>query len=82
MTNNVVGMFSDENLVDLLETLLEDAKQGKITKSIIIYGNKQSNGYALVGLDTLSDITEAVGNLEMVKTHLTLSLLDDIHQGE
>lgn len=66
----------------MLDDLVESAETGKINKAIVIYGSDSNSGYAIVGLETLNDITEAIGNLEMVKTHLTLSVLEDIHSGE
>jgi hypothetical protein len=82
MANNVVGIFSDNDLVGVLENLLEQAKTGKVTRLVTIYGNDEASGYAVVGLETLNDITEAIGNLEMIKTHLSLTILEDIYQGE
>lgn len=79
--DNVVGMFSDKTLVQFLEETLEKATKGELTHMVAIMGDKENTGFAVIGLNTLKDVTEMIGNLQLVQTHLTLTLMEDM-QGE
>lgn len=80
--DNVVNMFSDRSLVEFLEETLEKARTGKVKHMVAVVGDKEDTGFAVIGLETLKDVFEMVGNLELVKTHLTLNVMEDMQQGE
>lgn len=77
MTNNVVGMFSDKSLVQFLEETLEQARKGEVTHMVSIQGSEISTSYAVIGLGTIKEVTEMIGNLQIVQTQLTLSVMDE-----
>jgi hypothetical protein len=79
--DNVVSMFSDKSLIQFLEETLEKAREGTVTHMVSILGDKENTGFAIIGLETLKDVTEMIGNLQLVQTHLTLNLIEDMQGG-
>jgi uncharacterized protein YbjQ (UPF0145 family) len=76
-------MFPDDvNLVEFLTELLEKAKNKEIDRLVAVYSNKELTGNAVIGIQNLNQVTEMIGYLEVVKTSLTMTVMQGSQEVE
>lgn len=74
--SNVVNLNDpDQTVTQVLENLLEKARNGEITSFMATYSNTESYYKAQAGSFNTDDMFKYIGLLEVMKTELSLSLV-------